>query len=253
MPKVRVVLTLAGFLAAALPAVAADDSEVRHKIEGRLAKAGIDRTGDVQVEVRNGAAVLNGAVTTVYDRQRAEKAAAKETRSVDNRLRVVTAKRSDAEIRRAASRAILSYPYYGVFDSVDLGVDDGVVLLRGSVRHEGRRRDIEERVARLAGVKQVVDEIAVQSVSAFDDQLRGQLYRAIYGDERFVHWANQPDPPVRILVDRGRVTLTGYVPTAVDQAMLGHIARGTLAFGVENRVKLDRDEVKEPVKGTTRS
>jgi osmotically-inducible protein OsmY len=252
MSKVRMVLAFAGFLGAAFPAVA-DDVSVRRKIEGRLEKSGLDRAGDVQVEVRNGTATLTGAVTSVYDRQRAEKAASKEAPAVENRLKVVTAKRSDAEIRRAASRAILSYPYYGVFDSVELGVDGGVVLLKGSVRHDWRKREIEERVARLPGVQKLVDEIQVQSVSVFDDQLRGQLYRAIYGDERFVHWANNPDPPVRIVVDRGHVTLTGYVPTAVDQAMLGHIARGTLAFGVDNQVKLDGDVIKEPRSSSKRT
>jgi len=239
-------------LSVAAPA-AADDAAVRRRIEGRLEKAGLDRSADVRVDVRGGTAVLDGAVTTVYDRQRAGKAAAKETRQVDNRLKVLPDARSDSQIRRAATDAILGYTYYGVFDSVELGVEAGVVLLRGSVRHEGRRRDIEERVARLAGVREIVDEIQVQSVSIFDDRLRGQLYRAIYLDDRFVHWSRGVDPPVRIVVDRGRVTLTGYVPTAVDRALLGHIARSTSAFAVENRVELDGEEDKEPAGSGSRS
>ena len=238
-------------LSVAVPA-AADDAAVRRRIEGRLEKAGLDRSGDIRVEVRGGAAVLDGAVTTVHDRQRAGKAARKETKQVENRLKVLPERRSDSQIRREAQGAILGYTYYGVFDSVELGVEDGVVLLQGSVRHEGRRRDIEERVARLAGVREIVNELQVQSVSSFDDQLRGQLYRAIYLNDQFFHWSRGVHPPVRIVVDRGRITLTGYVPTAMDKQLVGHIARSTSAFAVDNRVKVDGEEEKERAK-TARS
>ena len=147
--------------------------------------------------------------------------------------------RSDVEIRKAAQDAILGYPSLTVFDSIELGVADGVVLLQGSVNQPYRKRDIQARVARLAGVKKIRNEIQVQSVSLFDDQIRRQLARAIYGDERFARYAIQANPPIRIVVDRGRVTLTGYVASPVEQALLGHIARSSLAFGVDNRVRVD--------------
>jgi hypothetical protein len=45
--------------------------------------------------------------------------------------------------------------------------------------------------------------------SSFDDRLRYQLAYLIYGDPRFVQYAHRADPPIRIIVDRGHVTLTG--------------------------------------------
>ena len=51
----------------------------------------------------------------------------------------------------------------------------------------------------------------------------------------------QPYPPVRIIVSNGRITLAGYVNSEVERQMLGHIARGTLAFGVDNQLKLESE------------
>jgi osmotically-inducible protein OsmY len=155
--------------------------------------------------------------------------------------------RKDSEIRKDVVDQILRYPWYTVFDSIEAGVDHGVVVLRGSVNQPYRKTDIEKRVARIAGVKGVKSEIKVQGVSSFDDRLRRELYYRIYGDDRFVQYASWADPPIRIIVDRGRITLTGYVGSPVEQRLVGLIARGTLAFAVDNQVKLESERHVEPV------
>ena len=161
---------------------------------------------------------------------------------------VPAVERKDVKIAKDVESQILSYPWYTVFDSVAAGVDNGVVTLRGSVNQPWRRTDIEKRVSRIDGVKGLVSEIRVQSVSSFDDQLRRQLVRRIYGDDRLVPYAGGANPPVRIVVDRGRVTLTGFVTSAVERQVLGQIARGTLAFGVDNQVKLESEQAAEPAR-----
>lgn len=226
----------------------ADDGAIRQRIEERLEKAGLDRRAEVSVDVLDGRAVLSGAVTTVAAQRTAEKAALKETKVVENRLEVLPEARSDAEVRRAVREEILRYPRYSIFESIELGVADGLVLLRGSVRHPWRRSEIEARVAKVHGVREIRNEIEVQSVSLFDDRLRYQLVSLIYGDSRFVQYAHRADPPIRIIVDRGHVTLTGYVASPVERAVIGHIARGVLAFGVDNRLEVDGEERTEPVK-----
>jgi hyperosmotically inducible protein len=218
----------------------AQEEAVRRRVEARLAKAGLEKNADIQVEVKDGSVILTGAASTVEALRAAERAARKESRVVDNRLAVVPAEpRSDNEIRKAVGDAILLYPNLTVFDSVELGVEKGVVVLQGSVREPYRESDIENRVARVSGVREIKNEIAVQPVSFFDDRLRAGLYRSIYGDEMFVRYAQQPNPPIHIIVDRGHVTLTGYVGSAVEQAVLGSIARQSLAFSVDNQVKVD--------------
>jgi osmotically-inducible protein OsmY len=92
----------------------------------------------------------------------------------------------------------------------------------------------------------------VQAASTFDDRLRRQLYLAIYGNENLSRYAGWANPPIRILVDRGRVTLVGYVASPVERALLGHIARGVSSFGVQNLVKLESEEREEPARRSSR-
>jgi osmotically-inducible protein OsmY len=234
-----VALALIATVLSAAPGFAEEEA-LRRRVEARLAKAGLETNADIQVDVRDGSVILTGAAPTVDALRAAEREARKEAKVVDNRLAVLPAEpRSDSEVRKAVRETILLYPRLTVFDSVELGVEKGVVVLQGSVREPYRGIDIENRVAKVPGVREIKNEIAVQPVSFFDDRLRAGLYRSIYGDEMFVRYAQQANPPIRIIVDRGHVTLTGYVGSAVEQAVLGSIARQSLAFSVDNRVKVD--------------
>jgi hyperosmotically inducible protein len=226
-------------LVAALPAHA-DDQALRDKVQARIDKARLE--GEISVSVEQGAIVLDGAVATVAARKGAGRAAQKEAKVVENRLRVVPEARADAEIVKDVRSAILRYPFYTIFDSVNLGVDDGVVTLAGSVLRPNRRSEIEDAVARVRGVREIRNEVTVQPVSIFDDRLRAQLARQIYGSEDFVQYANQANPPIRILVDRGHVTLTGYVASPVERAVIDSIARQSLAFEVVNQLKVDGEK-----------
>jgi len=244
-------MALAAALVFITPALA-DDTGLRERIEARLGKAGLADRGQIEVRVTNGEAVLSGFTTTVDAQRRAEKAARKETRTVDNRLLVVPAKpKEDSEIRKAVSDAVLGYVYYGVFDSVGVGVDHGGVTLQGSVLQSWHKDEIEQRVARLEGVRAVRNEIRVQPVSSFDDRLRLQLYRRIYGDGLFERYATFVNPPIRIVVENGNITLTGVVNSRVEKAALESIARGTLAFRVDNQVQVESDIEKEPTDKTS--
>src|SRR5262249_56783307 len=111
-----------------------DDAGAQKKIEARLSQARLDQGADIKVEVKDGVATLRGITLTLEDRLRAEKAARKEARTVQNLVRVFPEKRKDADIEKDVQDAILGSVYYGVFDSVAVGVEDGVVVLQGSVR-----------------------------------------------------------------------------------------------------------------------
>jgi len=253
MLRYRIPLALAAASLLLAGPVGADDATAKRKIEKRLAKAGLDSSAEIKVTVEDGVARLEGAVMGYESSFKAEKAARKETKEVDNRLAVGAEPRRDADIRKDVEKAILRYPYYGVFDSVDLGVQDGVVSLQGSVYQPWRKSDLEAIVAEVPGIKDLRSDIRVQDVSFNDERLRRQLVNLIYGSENFVQYANWPNPPIRILVENGKVTLTGYVRSNVEQVMLGHIARGTLAFGVDNQVQVDGARPKEEKKPGTQS
>lgn len=236
-----------------LPAFALDDAAVQKKIETRLSRAKLDQGADIQVEVRGGVVTLRGITLSLEDRTKAEKAARKEAKTVENLLRVFPEKRRDADIEKDVVDAVLGSVHYGVFDSVSASVHEGEVLLQGSVLQPYHKDEIVARVTRVAGIRELKDTIRVQPVSFNDDGLRRELYRKIYRDRNglFVRYSNWANPPVRIIVENGNVTLTGYVGSPVEQAVLGNIARGTLAFSVNNQVKLDSDRRKEETRTPT--
>lgn len=170
----------------------------------------------------------------------------------DESVRAV-APQADTDIQSEVVDAVLGYVHYGVFDSVGVGVEDGVVTLTGSVLEPWHKDDLLKRVGRLEGVREVKNQIRVQPTSIFDDRLRVQLYRQIYGPGMFERFAMLTNPPIHIVVENGNITLTGLVNSRVEKAALESIARGALAFRVDNQVQVESEINKEPSKAPRRS
>jgi hyperosmotically inducible protein len=166
----------------------------------------------------------------------------------DEGVRAASAPIADTDLQADVVDSVLGYVHYGVFDSVGVGVENGVVTLTGSVLQPWRKDDIQKRVARLEGVREVKNQIRVQPVSGFDNRLRVQLYRQIYGQGMFERFASMPNPPIHIVVENGNITLTGLVNSRVEKAVLESIARGSLAFKVDNQVQIESEIGKEPKK-----
>ena len=233
-------LAVAALLGAALPA-RADDGQVQKKVEARLEKAKLAQDGEIAVAVSGGNVTLTGAVTTVAAQREALKQARKEAKVVESRIKVLPEERPDADIGKDVRKAVLRYPNLTVFDSVEYGVENGVVLLQGSMQQPWRKDDIDRVVSQIPGVREVRNELGVQGLSPFDSDLRRQLYHGIYGRRGAIleSSAGIATPPVRIVVDKGKVILTGWVNSPVERQVIGNIARQTLAFDVDNRIKVD--------------
>jgi osmotically-inducible protein OsmY len=239
-----VVVGLGALLAA--PAFAASDADLQRRIEARLAKAGFELRADIEVEVESGVARLTGITLAYADLREAERLARKDVKSVVNLLRVVPEEpRSDKAIRADAERAVLRWERYGPFDAVAIEVAEGVVRLSGWVENPFKRDEIEERLARVDAIRDVHNDLRVQGFSQGDVRLRLEIHAKIYADPLFERWASLPDPPVRVLVERGRVTLAGTVGSMVEQVAVGMLARGTLAFSVNNQVKVEDDAARK--------
>jgi hyperosmotically inducible periplasmic protein len=149
--------------------------------------------------------------------------------------------RKSDEIFRDVSKVVLSYPQFTVFDDVSASVDTGVVLLRGKVTMPYKKGDIERRVSKIPGVTGVNSKIEILPVSPFDDDLRYAIARAIYGNSAFWHYASMANPPIHIVVERGRVTLTGVVNNEVERMMARSLALGFGAFSVKSELKTDAE------------
>ena len=103
------------------------------------------------------------------------------------------------------------YTQFTIFDSISASVDNGRVVLTGWVTMPYKRDDLEQRVRRVDGVTAVENKIGVLPVSQFDDELRFRIARAIYSNSSFWNYAAMANPPIHVVVNRGRVTLEGVV------------------------------------------
>ena len=151
--------------------------------------------------------------------------------------------------------AVLRLPYYGVFDSVSVGYDKGTATVSGYVYQPKLKQDIVNALKKVSRVDDVVDQIEVLPASQFDDQLRWRTFAHIYSDSVLSRYAaggglsrfdlidmlrfpgSEPSGNygIKIIVNRGRITLVGNVDSAFDKTIAGHRAREIPgAFGVEN-------------------
>jgi hyperosmotically inducible protein len=145
------------------------------------------------------------------------------------------------QLFRSVQRQVLRYPYFTIFDSVNAQVEDGTVVLTGKVTMPYKLHDIERRVRGVSGVAEVHNRIDVLPVSQFDDELRLRIARAIYTNAAFRPFASMVNPPIHIIVERGRVTLEGVVMSDVDRMIARSIASGFLAFEITNNLKTEQE------------
>lgn len=85
------------------------------------------------------------------------------------------------------------------------------------------------------------DRVAFQrwqhSCQVVVELLRVRLARAIYGHSNFIGYGSRVNPPIHIIVERGRVTLEGVVDSEVDRVLARSIAASFLTFEVKNELK----------------
>lgn len=153
----------------------------------------------------------------------------------------IVGERKDVQIVKDVAHSVERYTQFTIFDDVRANVKDGVVTLTGKVTMPYKRDDIEQRVAKVDGVRSVRDQIAVLPVSQFDDELRVKIARSIYGHSNFWNYAIMPNPPIHIVVENGRVTLTGVVTSDVDRVLARSLASQFGALSVTNDLKTDAD------------
>jgi hyperosmotically inducible protein len=143
---------------------------------------------------------------------------------------------------REIRHELLMLPYYDVFDWLEGQVrPDGTVVLRGEVTRPTTKKEAEERVKRIEGVTQVVNEIEVLPPSPMDDKIRVAVYRALFNwDSPLFRYAHRSQPPIHIIVKNGRVWLKGVVATEQDKQLAYMKARSVPGtFDVVNELQVE--------------
>jgi len=149
--------------------------------------------------------------------------------------------KKDFQLFKDVADSVDRYTQFTIFDDISADVKDGVVTLSGKVTMPYKRDDIEKRVAKVDGVRTVRDNITVLPVSQFDEALRYKIARSIYGNSNFWNYAIMPNPPIHIVVEHGRVTLTGVVNNEVDRMLARSLASQFGALSVTNALKTDAE------------
>ena len=149
--------------------------------------------------------------------------------------------RKDLQVFNDVADQVNRYTQLTIFDSISASVDEGRVVLTGWVTMPYKRDALEQRVRKVDGLMTLENKIEVLPVSLFDDELRFKIARAIYGHSLFWSYASMANPPIRVVVNRGHVTLEGVVQSNVERMLARSLASGLGAFDVKNALKTDAE------------
>ena len=217
------------------------DAAIQAKVSRQLASKKEFR--NVQAGVGDGIVTLSGSVD-IYQ-QKLD--AAKKIRKTENvqgvrNLIVVSGKNvPDADLAAQLDRK-LYYDRMGydiAFNFVTASVENGVATLSGEARTEVDRDSALALVDNAPGVRDVVNNIKVAPASMFDDDIRIRAMRAIYRDPVLSRYAIDPAKPIRIVVDRGSLSLYGVVGSSMDKQIAGIRAAQVFgAFRVQNNLEV---------------
>jgi hyperosmotically inducible protein len=146
---------------------------------------------------------------------------------------------SDERLATAVITAIRGVSTLTIFDDVTVTVSDRTVTLTGAVTAPYKRDDIAARVARVDGARAVTNNIRVLPVSSSDAALRVRIAQAIYTNPAFWQYASMACPPIHIIVEHGRVELTGVVNNETERTLAYALAQVDGALSVRNDLKRD--------------
>jgi hyperosmotically inducible periplasmic protein len=168
------------------------------------------------------------------------------------------------KLAKEVRKQIVTQPQYGVFDAIHFAIEGDTVILRGKASRPVLKSSIENAVKKIEGVSNVKNEIEILPVSPNDDRIRAAVYASIYGFGSLQRYtsnrggAARPqrnsvarraggitnDPPIgwhaiHIIVENGKVTLTGVVDSNGDLALAGMRANSVPGvFSVDNDLQV---------------
>jgi osmotically-inducible protein OsmY len=243
MGSLAAVTLLTGMMLAQTASVVRYDSSIEQKVTEELSQKKQFR--NVQASVEDGIVTLKGTVDLYQDKLDAAKKAKKTEHAsgVRNLIQVAGPTVSDSQLQAQLAKKLrydrVGY-YDNMFDYLTIGVNNGVATISGETLNDVARDSALAIVQRMPGVKDVVSNVTVLPVSNFDDSIRLGTARAIYRDPVLGKYATDPARPIRIIVDRGTVSLYGAVESAMDKTIAGIRANEVPgAFRVENHLTVD--------------
>jgi hyperosmotically inducible protein len=217
------------------------DATIQAKVSRQLASK--TEFHNVQAAVEDGIVTLSGSVNLYQQKLDAARKIrkAENVQGVRNLIAVDGKNVPDAELAEQLDRKLYydRLGYGNQFNYVTASVENGVATLTGGTRTEVDRDSAVALVNSTPGVKDVVSDIEVAPPSNFDDAIRIRAMRAIYRDPFLSRYAIDPAKPIRIVVDRGTLSLYGVVASAAEKQVAGIRASQVFgAFTVQNNLEV---------------
>lgn len=151
----------------------------------------------------------------------------------------------NTQIERQVFKRLIQLPRYGVFDHIAYQVKGDTVFLYGKVTNAVNKKDAERTVKLIDGVGSVVNSIEILPLSNFDDSIRYRTLRTVAGGGSLYRYFQGVNPSVRIIVDRGNITLEGNVGSKGDANLANILANQVSGvFSVTNNLQVERDNQK---------
>jgi hyperosmotically inducible protein len=215
------------------------DQQIQQEVSSELRKH--DWAKDVRSSVEDGIVTLQGTVRRFLDKERAyDKVRNKDhVQGVRNQIVVAGPAVPDPVLRsQIVERLRYDRIDQGItFNNFSVSVKNGVVTLGGEARTPVDAESARAIVENTPGVKDVIDEIKILPTSITDDETRIAVARAIYGNPSLQKYAIDPQRPIRIIVQNGRVTLYGVVDSTIDKQMAEMQAKSVPnVFQVDDRL-----------------
>jgi osmotically-inducible protein OsmY len=216
-----------------------DDMDIEQEVIRELGRDTRVSPTEIGVQVSNGVVTLTGLIDSPAKRVAAEQAAHRVAGVFDVASDLVVrppgeAGRSDTEVAHAVRRA-LEWDVLVPDTDIRSTVANGVVTLEGHVHEWSERGDSERAVARLAGVRAVVNRIEIKPVVPVDTaDIDLAIHRALerLADREAARIQVRPD-------DHGVVEVTGVVHTWSERdAVLGAVRAARGVRGVSDRLNV---------------
>src|ERR1700693_4428257 len=243
MKKQLLAVTMALLVLLSMSAMAATgryDQQIQQAVSQKIHEA--KQLQSVSASVEDGIVTLPGTVNLYQEKLDARKKVKKlaNVNGVRNEIAVAGEPVPDSQLQQKLAKK-LAYDRVGYYDNafnyLALSVKDGVATINGDTYNDVAKDSALAIVARMPGVKDVVNQVNVLPVSLFDDSIRVRTARAIYRDSVLGRYATDPVNPIRIVVDNGHVTLYGSVENTMDKNIAGIRASAVFgAFSVENKL-----------------
>jgi len=197
----------------------------------------------IDVIVRDGIVTLDGSIYNILARDRAVEIARsiKGVRSVVDLIEVKPIERPDNEIKKDVETALVMDPAADSYEIL-VEVNDGRVILTGTVESYGEK-ELSARVAKgVKGVIAVENDITVNFVSDRPDfEVQAEIERLLEAEVLI------DQRKINVAVNEGQVSLSGKVGSAVEKVHAETVSWVAGVRSINNELEVDwalRDEAK---------